>query len=200
MALVLPARLGAGVGTQRQHNPQTAHDAITELLGESMARLTCPGPSPPSLWGHPGLNERSVVEAALPCPGEDPGCNTLPCQRGRDCGLCMVLLLISVTATVPGVPARGREQDLECSMGRCCQGHSCCWHCSGLPGGRSNTALAWLLLPSGCSVIVIPIIGIIKMISFSSGCFLASFGIRLYSGCAGLLLSAWGGHEGQGVS
>lgn len=133
-----PARLGAGLGTRRQRNPHPAH--------ESMARMTCPGPSPPSLWGHPGLNEGSVVEAACPCPA---GLEHPACQQGGHCGLCMVLLPISVTATVPGMPAPGREQDQECSVGMWCQGHSCCWHFSGLPGGRSNTAPGWLLLPTG---------------------------------------------------
>lgn len=51
-------------------------------------------------------------------------------------------------------------------MGMCRQGPSSCWHFSGLPGGRSNTAPGQLLLPTGCSVVVIPIIGIIKMIFF----------------------------------
>lgn len=45
-------------------------------------------------------------------------------------------------------------------------------------GGRSSTGPRWLLLPSGCSVVVIPIIGIIKIFFFFSGCFLASFGVR----------------------
>lgn len=74
----------------------------------------------------------------------------------------MVLLLISVTATVPGMPAQGQDQHQECAGGRCCLGHSCCWHCSGFPGGRSNTAPA-------ASVVVIPIIRIIKMIFFCMG-------------------------------
>lgn len=34
---------------------------------------------------------------------------------------------------------------------------------------RSNTAPGQLLLPTGCSVVVIPIIGIIKMIFFPVG-------------------------------
>lgn len=193
-----PCKAWCWVGTQRQLHPHPAHDAMAELGAESTAGMTSPGPSPPSLWGHPGLNEGGVMGAAFPVPGAV----TPAWQRGGHCGLCVVLLLISVTATVPGVPAWGWEQDQECSMGRC-QGHSCCWHCSGLPGGRSNTAPGQLLLPPGCSVVVAPIIGIIiiKMIFFSSGCFLASLRFRLCSACASLLLSAWGeGHGGRGVS
>lgn len=37
---------------------------------------------------------------------------------------------------------------------------------SGLPAGRSNTAPGQLLLPTGCTVVFVPIIGIIKMIFF----------------------------------
>lgn len=54
----------------------------------------------------------------------------------------------------------------------CWQGHGCCWQHSGLQagvatcGGRSIAGPRQLLLPSGCSVVVITIIGIIKMIFF----------------------------------
>lgn len=70
-----PCKAWCWLGTQRQLNPHPAHDAMAELGGVSTAGMTSPGPSPPSLWGHPGLNEGGVMEVAFPCPR---GCNTLP--------------------------------------------------------------------------------------------------------------------------
>lgn len=86
-------------------------------------------------------------------------------------------------------------------MGMCRQGPSCCWHFSGLPGGKSNTAPGQLLLPTGCSVVVIPIIGIIKMIFFPVGVSwppLESDSVQPVLSSCSLLRGE--GHGGRGVS
>lgn len=69
-----------GWGHRGSINPPSGRDAMAELVGETVARMTSPGPSSPSLWGHPGLK---VVQAALPCPR---GCNTLPVSEAGTAG------------------------------------------------------------------------------------------------------------------
>lgn len=140
----------AGVGTQRHRNPHTAHAAMAELVGEqSRARVTSPGPSPPSLWGHPGLNE-GIVREAFPCPW---GCNTVPVSKALRAVHGAAPDFSHSPSALRASPGQGAEPGVLCGH---CQGHSCCWHCSGLPGGRSNTAPGQLPLPTGCSVVVIP--------------------------------------------
>lgn len=91
---------------------------------------------------------------------------------------------ISVAAAAQSHPSPGQE-DQGCSLDTHTQGQTgfvlaVSWlllAMVALGGGRSITGPRQLLLTSGCSVVIISIIGIIKTF-FSSECFLASFGVR----------------------